>query len=44
VNFRTGISIGNAAIVGTDAGGLCIYAASTTQVRVDLAGWFPPVT
>jgi len=42
VNYRAGIDIGNAAIVDTDQGGICVYAATATNVRIDLTGWFAP--
>lgn len=42
VNFQAGRSVANAAIVAPGvAGAVCVFAATTTDVVVDLSGWFP---
>lgn len=42
VNFRPGVAVPNLAVVSIRGQGrACIYAGTTTDVVVDLSGWFP---
>lgn len=42
LNFPAGRTVANAAVVRPGSGGaVCVYAAATTDVVVDLNGWFP---
>jgi hypothetical protein len=43
VNFAAGEVIANAALTQTGAGGkVCVASSSTTDLVVDVNGWFPP--
>ena len=42
LNYRAGVNVANAAVVGLGAGGAaCVYASTTTHVVVDVVGWLP---
>ena len=40
LNFATGDIVANGALVRLDSGRMCVYSYGTTDVIIDLAGWF----
>ena len=42
VNYRAGTTVPNLVIVALGGGSLCIFSNATTDVIVDVAGWYTP--
>jgi len=40
LNFSSGDIVANSALVRLDSGRMCVYSYGTTDVIIDLAGWF----
>jgi len=44
LNFSAGQTVANAALTAVGSGGkVCVYTGATTQLIVDLNGWYPHV-